>query len=105
METTPDRLAQEALQRHFAARQVRIPHDPAKLMHKAETLSADEAKRICEAHAGSRVYGRKPTRMLAEARNDRIRARRKHGATIQQLSDEFDLTPRQIQNILRSYPQ
>lgn len=105
METTLTRPAQEALQRHFVGQQVRIPRDPSKLLRKVETLSADEAKTICEAFGGTRIYGRKPTHRLAEARNDRIRVRRKHGATIDELAFEFDLSSRQISNILRSYPK
>ena len=105
MEPTLTRPAQEALQRHFVGQQVRIPRDPSRLLRRVETLTAAEAKSICEEFGGARIYGRKLTRRLAEARNDRIWARRKHGATLEELAFEFDLSSRQVSNILRSYPK
>lgn len=98
---THEAAALQTLSRTIAGRQLRVPHDPEKLMLKHPEIDRDTAQVLCEAHGGTRLYARKATRAAAAARNSLIRVRRTHGATIEQLAFEFDLSPRHISNILK----
>ncbi|ENO78846.1 hypothetical protein [Thauera sp. 63] len=96
----------QALSRHFAGRHVRVPRDPSKLLRMVPSdLDAASAAEVCAAVGGSRLYARKATRTLAEARNSVIRVRRAHGATLEALAEEFGLSARQIANILKDTPK
>lgn len=96
----------QALSRHFAGRHVRVPRDPSKLLRMVPSdLDAASAAEVCAAVGGSRLFCRKQTRTLAEARNSVIRVRRAHGATLQALAEEFGLSVRHISNILQDTPK
>lgn len=96
----------QALSRHFAGRHVRVPRDPAKLLRLLPSeLDAASAAEVCEAVGGSRLFCRKQTRTLAEARNSLIRVRRAQGATLQAIADEFGISPRHVSNIIKDTPQ
>lgn len=96
----------QALSRHFAGRHVRVPLDPSKLLRLLPSeLDAASAAEVCAAVGGSRLYARKATRTLAEARNSRIRVRRSQGATQQAIAEEFGLSVRHVQNILKDFPK
>lgn len=92
----------QALSRHYAGRQFRVPRDPAKLLRKLPSeLDPASAAAVCAAVGGTRLHARKATRTLAEARNSVIRVRRANGATLEAIAEEFGLSARQIANILK----
>ncbi len=96
----------QALSRHFAGRHVRVPLDPSKLLRPLPSeLDAASAAEVCAAVGGTRLYARKATRTRAEARNSRIRVRRSQGATQQAIAEEFGLSVRHVQNILKDFPK
>lgn len=96
----------QALSRHFAGRHVRVPRDPAKLLRLLPSeLDAASAAEVCNAVGGRRLFCRKQTRHLAEARNSLIRVRRAQGATLEALAEEFGLSARQVSNILKDTPK
>ena len=95
----------QALSRHFAGRHVRVPRDPDELLRKVPSdLDAASASAVCAAVGGTRLFCRKQTRTLAEARNSVIRVRRAQGATLQAIADEFGISTRHVSNILRTLP-
>jgi hypothetical protein len=96
----------QALSRHYAGRHVRVPLDPDELLRKVPSdFDAASAAAVCAAVGGTRLFCRKQTRALAEARNSLIRVRRAQRATLQALADEFGLSARQITNILKDTPK
>ena len=96
----------QALSRHFAGRHVRVPRDPSKLLRMVPSdLDAAEAADVCAAVGGTRLYARKATRTQAQVRNSLIRVRRAQGATLEALAEEFDLSARQVSNILKDTPK
>ncbi|PLX74258.1 MAG: hypothetical protein C0607_11525 [Azoarcus sp.] len=94
------------MSRHYAGQHVRVPRDPSKLLRLLPSeLDPATAIEVCAAVGGTRLYARKATRHLAEARNSLIRVRRAQGATLEGLAEEFDLSARQISNILKDHPK
>lgn len=96
----------QALSRHFAGRHVRVPLDPDALLLKVPSdLDRASAAAVCAAVGGTRLFCRKQTRTLAEARNSLIRVRRAQGATLQAIADEFGISPRHVSNIIKDTPK
>lgn len=102
LEGAVDREAALALAGRYGGRRVYVPETVTPQHPLARCIGESGAVWLCNTYGGRWVDVARCAHVERHLRNRRIAAARADGLTLRELGERFDLTPRQIINILAS---